>query len=126
MIGISDSSVAIQVSSQSVPSTPTCFLDVSCSLVLSPPGTTQSAHEPNFLAASTSYLSILMIRSVTWEAFLRLSIAFTRKNMVTPSCAALLLAGHSRPAQTSDKQVDEPVETGIQVDWHPKTARHLQ
>src|SRR5438874_13688784 len=43
-----------------------------------------------------------------------------------PRCNTLLLACHSRLAQTSDKQVDKPVETCVQVDWHSKAAHHFQ
>ncbi len=38
----------------------------------------------------------------------------------------LLITNYSWPIQTSNIQVDEPVETGVQVYRHSETARHLQ
>ena len=43
-----------------------------------------------------------------------------------PGKELLLFAGHRRSAQTSDKHVDEPVETCVQIHWHPETARYFQ
>src|SRR5207247_9857774 len=43
-----------------------------------------------------------------------------------PQCHTILLAGHPQSAQTSDIQVDKPVETCVQVNWQPETTNRFQ
>src|SRR5258707_13990856 len=53
------------------------------------------------------------------------SCVYRYRNLIS-CCNTLLLAGHDRPLQASDKQGDVPLETCVQVYRHTETTSHFQ